>query len=538
MKRRTFLRRLSNAALLGAPALLPACPVRGSRVHILGSGITGLCVGALLAKEGFHVHVLESHPELLGGHAASFERRGLRFCVGPQYVWGFRGDGIGARVLQHLGLADDVPFDSMDPDGFEVYRIGEKAGITIPMGLEPFRQTAMDTYPDDHAGLDRFFSYVQDLHQGATVVDRLALYTRGEPAMVVALLLDEALPARVKIRFHQCRRWSLARLFDHCELSSAARRFLYATSGLFVENESDVSCIAYAAATGFLHAGADYPRYGFQSLVRGLSDSITRAGGIVQTGKRISSLRRSGNRVSRVDCLDGDSFATDLVISTLSPRITFGLIAPRVPWKAFYDPSNSAVSAFIGVRDYPTLPHQLARRGTWWQDGTGPVDFQTPDMTRPPRLLALASPSSNGNYNMNAYPGDQSLIVFAPGSFAQAAEAYSEGSAAHDDLRAQLTAQLLDTLETQLLPDLRQYIRFLEVQTPYDLYLRTDGEAANVYGRRLTAESLLTRPYAQLGVGNLHVACATAGMPGIATAFQTAALLAEQLTNRALPGNC
>ncbi len=68
--------------------------------------------------------------------------------------------------------------------------------------------------------------------------------------------------------------------------------------------------------------------------------------------------------------------------------------------------------------------------------------------------------------------------------------------------------------------------------TPYDLFLRTRGEAGNAYGRRLTAESLLTRPYGLLGVTNLHIACASAGMPGIATAFQTAALLAERITGR------
>jgi len=41
----------------------------------------------------------------------------------------------------------------------------------------------------------------------------------------------------------------------------------------------------------------------------------------------------------------------------------------------------------------------------------------------------------------------------------------------------------------------------------------------------LTPASLLKRPYDLRCVGNLHIACATSGMPGVATAFQTAALL-------------
>ncbi len=49
-----------------------------NKIFILGSGITGLCAGAILAKVGYKVQVLEAHPNCLGGHARSFERNGLR----------------------------------------------------------------------------------------------------------------------------------------------------------------------------------------------------------------------------------------------------------------------------------------------------------------------------------------------------------------------------------------------------------------------------------------------------------------------------
>ena len=54
-------------------------------------------------------------------------------------------------------------------------------------------------------------------------------------------------------------------------------------------------------------------------------------------------------------------------------------------------------------------------------------------------------------------------------------------------------------------------------------------EAGNVYGRRMTARSVLSRVAKIPGVDNLHVACATTGLAGIASGFQTAALLVERL---------
>jgi len=323
-------------------------------------------------------------------------------------------------------------------------------------------------------------------------------------------------------------------LFNYCGLSGPARRFLYGHSGVFVENESDVSCVAYAAATGFYHAGADYPRFGFRSLVQALSDCITDAGGVVQTNKHVTALKRSGDRVTQISCSDGDSFATDLVISTASPRLTFTMLEAPGIWRAFYTPSNSVVSAFIGVRDYPGLPGQLARKNVWWQDGLEEVDFSLPDMTRPPRLLAVASPTCNGIHNTNTNPEDHSLIVFAPGNFSQSADAYAQSPEAHDELRAQITEQVLDRLEEHIFPGLRPFVRVIEVHTPHDLCLRTHGEHGNAYGRRLTPADLLTRPYALSCVNNLYMACASIGMPGIATAFQTAALLTERITNRSV----
>jgi phytoene dehydrogenase-like protein len=529
MSRRVFLRGLYRSAVIGGGTLLTGCPPRPNTVHVIGSGITGLCAGALLARKGLEVCVLESHPELTGGHTAGFQRNGFQFCVGPQYVWNFRDGGIGARVLRDLGLDEQVPFDAMAQDGFDVYRIDDTYDIPVPMGLDRFRDTAMDTFPGDFAGLDLFFSYLGDLHEGAAVIDRLGLYTLGENAMALGILLDSSMPPRAKTRFHQCRRWTLAQLFDYCGLSQPARRFLYGNSGIFAENESAVSCIAYAAATGYFHAGADFPRFGFQSLVQGLSDCITNSGGSVRTNKRVIALRRSPLGIARLQCQDGESFETGCVISTLSPRLTCAMLDPPAACQASYAPSNSAVSAFVGVRDYPGLPAQLERRVRWWQDGQGEVEFEAPDLVRAPRMLALASPTSNSIHAANPYPGDHSLIVFAPGNFVQAAAEFARSPEAHDGLRAQIADLLLDRIESDLLPGLRPHIRFLEVHTSYDLYERTLGESGNIYGRRLTPGSLLTRPFALNGVPNLHIACATTGMPGIATAFQAAARLVESI---------
>ncbi len=533
--RREFLKGTSRATILAGGLLsLPACPIRAERIVIVGSGITGLCAGALFAKQGHHVHVLEAHPEWIGGNAATMERDGFQFSLGPQYVWGFRDGGIGERVLSYLGLNERVPFDSLNADGFEEYRIGDTLAAGIPMGLDRYEQLACEIFGNDCEPLRLFFSYIGDIFEAARVIDRLGLYRMGAGSMMSAVAVADEVSNRAKIRCTQCALWSLAQLFDHCGLSADAQRFLYGNSGLFLESASSVWCFAYAAAIGYYHTGADYPRFGFRSLIEGLADCITENGGSVEVGRRVTALPRIRDRIVEVQCADGDGIPADRVISTLSPRLSHALLGPSFVWRANYTPSASAISAFIGLRDYPEISERLAGRVLWWQDGEGEADFALPEMRQPPRVLSVASDSGKGIYNPNSVSGDHSIEVFAPGNFNQATEAYLRDIAEHDDLRDEIAERLLQRVEEHVLPGLRPYIRFMDVQTPHDLWTRTGSELGSIYGRRLTSESLLNRPYDLLGVPNFHVACATAGMPGIPIAFRSAALLVQSLTGLTL----
>ena len=56
-------------------------------IIIIGSGIGGLCCGALLAKYGFEVTICEAH-SIAGGAAHSFTRDGYKFDSGPSLYSG------------------------------------------------------------------------------------------------------------------------------------------------------------------------------------------------------------------------------------------------------------------------------------------------------------------------------------------------------------------------------------------------------------------------------------------------------------------
>jgi len=501
-----------------------------SKVTIIGSGITGLTAGALLSRQGFEVQVLEANPRLLGGQARSFKASGFWFCAGPQYVWNFRQGGIGRRVLDYLGLEKRVPFDPMDEKGFERCLIGNEEPVDIPMGLDNFQSMLLEKFPDERKGIMKFFKHVKDFSDACTPLRERSLYRENALKIVSALLRAPGLPLSAKIRTLRFSYKPLKKLFDHCNTPDRLCRILYAHGGIFLENESAVSSVCFGASTGVYHTGADYPRYGFRSLIDALADCIKEHGGRVEAGKCVTALKIERGRIVSGRCEDGEEFRPDFVISNIAPGLVSRLIEDGAQLKYNITPSHSVISLFIGLEGYPGLSEMFNGRNIWWQDGKGEVEYHDVDMIRPPRMLYVSSPSCNGTENTNDFSDHHSLTVFSPGSYKQAKQAFNQSADKHEMLREKIVEAHLDQLEKRLLPKIRSYIKYIKVMTPYETEQETFAEQGGVYGRRGIPESLLSRPLSRIGIDNLCFACAATGAAGIASGMQTAAIISEEIT--------
>ena len=143
-------------AAAAASLVLPrAAPPRSSAatsepdVVVIGSGIGGLCCGALLARYGRRVTVLEAHT-IAGGCAHSFERRTKEgtfvFDSGPSLWSGMSTPSVNPlrQVLDVVGESGAVEWKEYDgwgmllPQGDFYFRTGDAAswlGLGLGLGL-------------------------------------------------------------------------------------------------------------------------------------------------------------------------------------------------------------------------------------------------------------------------------------------------------------------------------------------------------------------------------------------------------------------
>jgi phytoene dehydrogenase-like protein len=111
-----------------------------SDVVIIGGGVTGLAAGALLAKSGKRVAVLEKGNQP-GGRAYTFEDKGFTLNYGPHAVYRPH-TGVLGEILRRLGVRDFAygypqPIRSYWADGDRFAAVGAKPHEAVRTPLFP-----------------------------------------------------------------------------------------------------------------------------------------------------------------------------------------------------------------------------------------------------------------------------------------------------------------------------------------------------------------------------------------------------------------
>ncbi|MEQ9672337.1 C-3',4' desaturase CrtD [Coleofasciculus sp. G2-EDA-02] len=114
------------------------------RVVVIGAGIGGLTAGALLARRGYSVLVLDQ-AFVPGGCASTFKRRGFTFDVGATQVAGLEPGGIHQRIFEELEI--DLPAATPCDPGCAVFLPGETEPINVWRDPEKWAKERKRQFP-------------------------------------------------------------------------------------------------------------------------------------------------------------------------------------------------------------------------------------------------------------------------------------------------------------------------------------------------------------------------------------------------------
>lgn len=435
---------------------------------VIGSGIGGLVCAAYLAVGGKRVLVAEQ-ASVAGGNSHGFRRRrAYEFDVGVHYLGDCGPDGVLPAILDGLGLRGRVPYEEMDPDGFDRIVV---AGTTLdmPADWKRYRERLRDACPSDAAGIDTFLDIVAGLG--------------GERRDAILAAEDVPMAELERLAPHSVAwgRRTLAELFDHCALSARARTLLAAQSPNYGMSPDEATVATHATLIDHYVRGAYYPRGGGQMLASGLLEVIRAHGGALRTRARVTRIAIEEGRTRGVEFADGSGARAPVVVSNADYRRTMlDLVgADRLP-RRLAAKTGEARMALPWATVYVALDKDIDRHANvWWYRnadiGRFYEELRAGGTSGAADFLFMSFASGKDRVSPRVCPPGHSnfqLMTLCPPGLAPwgAVTGPAQGGRYRDDAvyrkeKARLTEAVLDAAEEVLGP-FRGHITHVETSTP------------------------------------------------------------------------
>lgn len=280
---------------------------------IVGGGMGGLTSGALLARAGKKVLVVDNH-ERPGGHARAFCGDGHVFDSAVHLITrcgqtATFGTGIIDALLRNLGVRERCDLLPVNP--FYTIEFPDLK-VTVPTGREAFLETHTRHFPDEAAGLRRLMDLTMRI---ASELEMLP----DVPGISDLLLARWRTPTLFRYR-----NATLQQVIDS-ELRDPRCKSLYTTLWSWLGSPPwDAAFVVWAYMMAhYIEDGAYYCRGGFQALADAVVTALERAGGELVLGTRVQSILATERRVRGIVLDTGQRIEAPLVICNGDPRITF-----------------------------------------------------------------------------------------------------------------------------------------------------------------------------------------------------------------------
>ncbi len=274
-------------------------------ICIIGAGLGGLLCGALLAKEGLDVLVLDQNKQIGGClQVFGFEKKIFDSCV--HYIGGMEEGQSLHRILSYAGVRDQLHLQRLDPDGFDRIVFGDQpAEIPLSEGYDAFIENLAAHFPHQRSALQTYCDTVLDT----------------------------------------CRSFPLynLRMGHAAEKERVSGQELWQTIQQTIDDPKlqQVLCgnhLLYAGVPGvtpfYIHAltlnsyieSAWKFKKGSHELPQALKNQIRSKGGQVLAGHKVAKLHMNGGSIIAAECENGEQYTAKQFIGAIHPNALFALL--------------------------------------------------------------------------------------------------------------------------------------------------------------------------------------------------------------------
>ncbi len=498
---------------------------------IVGSGLSALVFGALMANNGNTVQLLEAHEHPGGfGHTFTLANK-YTFNAQLHYVWDCGEGQTVNRVLKKLGLDRKVTFERYDPDGFDHMRMpGYK--LNMPSDPEELIRRLSALFPDDS---DRIRQFVNAVETTGVGMKKLL------PPIKPWELLKH--PTQV-LSTAQYLNSTLQDVFDKFKLPQAAQTLLALQWFDFLLPPAQLSFYAWVALIKGYQAGAFYATQHFEQVINSLVKVIESRGGQVLLNHEVTQFKLTGRTVTGVEATDlltheTHEFTGNNVICNIDPQRAAKMIgeskfSPKVRRKLDYEYSASNFMAYCVVKDLDLHDYGF---GKWnlFHSGHQSLNeafaqmYDRNDFSNP--SFGIATPTLLTNANRDC-PEDCQIIEFLTvANYNYFNQLKQSDRQAYYQKKQEILDSILDVVEKCYVPNFRKHMTFHVTGSPTTNERYCWCPQGNSYGSKLTPKNMGPRRLNhETSLDHFYFCNASSGYPGFAPTIGTGAQLYQRLS--------
>lgn len=438
---------------------------------IIGAGIGGLTVAALLAKAGRSVLLLESQSDP-GASATSFRPKqpdgsSYLFDLDTSLLSGFQSGGALDWLAQQLAIR--FPSERLEP-AMQVWLPDRRV---TRYGDQRWGEERRRAFPEQAEQAERFWKHQENL---AKQLERLAEPASHLPVETFSDLLHllsklrpgmlSLLPQRGRTVADELRRYQLN--------DRALRSFIDAQLLISAQTNAEQCAWLFGSTSLDLPRQGIYYLYGgASSLAKQLADAFLRDGGDLRYHTAVDSIVTNGRRAVAVRTSDGSLYYGDHIVANTTLQQVADLLdeQPAGLQRLIKRRSHSYAifPLYLGV-DEAVIPAGLANHHQVALD----YDAQNDEANTVFISLHPAKDSSR------APSGQRALTLSAHISLPAWKDARAKGRDYYNERKMQLSERMLAALE-RVIPQVSQHIRYQQSGSPvtFEHYTRP---ATNILG--------------------------------------------------------
>jgi all-trans-retinol 13,14-reductase len=444
-------------------------------VIIIGSGISGMTAGIILAKEKEKVLVLEQH-HISGGLTQTFQRSGLVFPTGVHRVGALRPGEPLWYYFNYLDLIQHLELVPMNEQGSETYHF-PGSSFRVPQGHAPYREKLIALFPEQSEAIGRYFKDMADL------VNTIELYDpgcSGGPDRSMEFTL------------------SLEKYFTAIGIKGRLKTILSANNPLYGLPGTQCPVLTHFIITDAYLKSSFRINEAATPFSEVLANRFQAAGGNIRTRSRMIRFLITDQTVNGVELTNGEVIKGKKIIYSGHPALLPEFCPPGT-FRPVYRKRLEAAENTLGIfglsiawekKNCPVADNDAYIYSTW--DVNSHYHPGNPMKDEDPRVIFLSAlPGGNGTGSPPEWRAVTALVPLPAESHQQLLADYGlTGKAAYRKAKTHLAEKIMDRIE-KTFPGAKKHTKIVDTYSPatFERYTLTpDGTA---YGIKKTAQAFL-----------------------------------------------